>query len=182
MELKLKEYCVSLTEAGYRINSAKLLIRFLNNFLLLRSPFDPRWSVPLTRLNGVEPATYWERINGDLHYLGVQAPTLTNILEPDTSAFPKTASLQLIFTVASSALTPPFGYSWFWYCPWSRYPDCELLGFILEQLFEVVRTSTDIDYSGASCPLPDNPKLEVFEAPSSLWLWKEGGDGTYQRY
>ncbi len=182
MELKFIDHCASLIEAGYQISSAKLLIRFLNNFLLLRSPFDPRWSVPLTSLSSVEPAAYWERINGELHHLGVQAPTLTGILDPDTSAFPKTASLQLIFTASSSAVTVPLGYSWFWYCPWSRYPDSELLGFILEQLFEVVRKSTDIDYTGAACPLPDNPKLEVFEAPSSLWLWKEGGGGSYQRY
>jgi hypothetical protein len=184
MELSsLQEHYEALTKEGYQVMGVEVLVRHLNNFLLLRPPRYQGWALPSVLLREQQFYTYEAEINKKAHQLGLIGLAFKGWLAPYTVAIPrKQAWMRLLLTTTSSSLAPPPGYSWFWYCPYPQRSDAQMLGWELEKLFNKVKENyppinQEVEarhrYDLAD---PSEEWLE-YEPPNNLWLWHEG-DGS----
>lgn len=179
--LQLREHYEALTTEGYKVIGVEMLVRHLNNFLLLRPPRYKGWALPSVLLRDLELCAYEAEINKKALQLSLVGLAFKGWLAPYRVAIPrKHAWMRLLLITTSPSLAPPPGYSWFWYCPYAHSSDAQMLGLELEKLFNKVKEQ---------CP-PINQEVEArhrydladnseewleYGQPNNLWLWREGG-------
>ncbi len=187
MELSpLREHEEALTADEYQVMGAEILVRHLNNFLLLRLPRSKGWTFPSVLLRDRHLYTDEAQINNKALQLGLAELTFIGWLTPHTVAIPrKLAWMRLLFTTPSASLAPPPGYSWFWYCPYTHSSDIQILGLELEKLFNKVKehcppTHQDVEARHRYNLADSSEEWLEYGQPNHPWLLHEGG-GNYGR-